>query len=289
MQVIAGAFKVETALSACDGFVCTQPERFDFDAVADLTLFPALGVSGVFGVTYDMGPMRIGASAMLPYALEGVADLDIDLPQDASFNDATVQGDKARIRLDFPTILRGGIELRPTKALRLETAFVWEQWSRQEKIDITPRDITIRGITGISDYEVGPISLRRNMRDTWSIRGGYEALLPRRWTLGDLRVWLRGGLAYEKGAFSSSAMTPLTLDSDKIVLTGGLGLRVHRRVRLDSVIGYMFMKDMKVKNSAIEQPQSIRPNRSVGATKLGNGNYEMDALFLGGALVIDAN
>jgi long-chain fatty acid transport protein len=288
VQLIAGAFKVKTALSGCDGFVCTQPERSDFDAIADVNLFPALGVSGVFGVTYDLGLMRLGASAMLPYALEGEAKLNIDLPQDAIFSNASIQGNKANIRIDFPTIVRAGIELRPVKALRLESAFVWEQWSRQKTIDVTPRDITIRNIVGISDYEVGAVNIQRNMRDTWSVRGGYEALFPRRW-FGDIKLWMRGGLAYEKGAFASSAMTPLTLDSDKVVLSGGLGLRVHKRVRLDSVIGYIFMKDMNVRNSAIEQPQAIRPNREVGPTKLGNGKYEMDAFFLGGALVIDAN
>ena len=288
VQLVVGTFKVETALSACDGFVCTQPERFDFDAIADVTLFPAIGVTGVFGITYTAGVFRVGASAMLPYKLEGDAMLDIKLPQDAAFNDATITGNKARIGIDFPTIVRAGIELRPTKALRLESAFVWEQWSRQKQIDIVPSDLTIRGIEGISDYEVGPVTLKRDMQNVWSVRGGYEALFPRRWT-GEYRVWMRGGLAYEKGAFKSSAMTPLTLDSDKVVLTGGLGLRVHRRVRLDSVLGYIFMKDMNVRDSAIEQPQSIRPNREVGVTKLGNGKYDMDALYLGGALVVDIN
>jgi long-chain fatty acid transport protein len=289
VQLVGGMFKVQTALSSCDRFICSFPEDPDFDVVADVKLAPAFGVTGVFGITYDMGLMRLGASAMLPYELKGEAQLDVDLPSSPIFNDAKVVGDKADFGIKFPLILRIGSELRLVKSLRLEGAFVWEQWSAQKEIAIRPKGIEIQDVTGLGDYEVGPVAIQRKMKDTWSVRGGYEFFVPRRWSPGGIKLVMRGGLAYEKGAFKSSAMTPLTLDSDKTVLTGGFGINLHKRLRFDTVVGYIFMKNMKVRDSAIAQPQAIRPMTEGFGAPLGNGNYKMDALYLGGGFAIDIN
>lgn len=289
VQLVGGMFKVQQALSSCDRFICSFPEQQDFDAIADVKLAPAFGITGVFGITYDMGLMRLGASAMLPYSLEGEAKLDVKLPTNPLFADAKVVGDKADFGINFPLILRVGSELRLVKALRLEGAFVWEQWSAQKEISIVPHDIQIKNVTGIGDYQVGKVTVPRNMKDTWSLRGGYEFFVPRRWSPGGVKLVMRGGLAYEKGAFRSNAMTPLTLDSDKVVLTGGFGINLHKRIRFDTVAGYIFMKNMKVRDSNIEQPQAIRPTTSGFGTPLGNGDYNMDAFYLGGGFAVDIN
>ena len=289
VQFVGGMFKVEQALSTCDQVICSFPEDPDYDAIADIKLAPAFGITGVFGITYDMGLMRLGASAMLPYTLSGTADLNVQLPTAPIFADATITGDKADFGINFPLILRVGSELRLVKSLRLEGAFVWEQWSSQKEIKIVPHDMQIKGVTGIGDYDVGPVTVQRNMSDTWSLRGGYEFFVPRRWSPGNVKLVMRGGLAYEKGAFKSSAMTPLTLDSDKTVLTGGFGINLHKRLRFDTVAGYIFMKNMKVRDSTIEQPQAIRPPNPGFATPLGNGDYNMDAFYLGGGFAIDIN
>lgn len=289
VQLVGGQFKVETALSSCDGTICSFPEEQAFDALATVKLAPAFGVTGVFGLIYDMGLMRLGASVMLPYKLSGEAQLDVKLPTAPIFNDARLTGNKADFGINFPLIVRVGSELRPTKGIRLEGTFVWEQWSSQEEIRVVPKNIQIQNVTGIGDYDVGPVIIQRNMKDTWSLRGGYEIQVPRRWSPWGAKLSMRGGLAYEKGAFKSSAMTPLTLDSDKVVLTGGFGINLHKRVRFDTVAGYIFMKDMKVRDSAIEQPQAIRPTRADFGTPLGNGDYKMDALYLGGGFAVDVN
>jgi len=289
VQLVGGMFKVQTALTSCDGVICRFPEDPDFDAIADVKLAPAFAVTGVFGITYDMGLMRLGASAMLPYELSGTAQLDVNLPDAPLFQNSKVIGDKADFGINFPLILRFGSELRLVKALRLEGSFVWEQWSSQKEIEIKPRNIQITNVTGIGTYDVGPVTFARNMKDTWSLRGGYEFFVPRRWSPGGIKLVMRGGLAYEKGAFKSSAMTPLTLDSDKVVLTGGFGINLHKRLRFDTVAGYIFMKNMKVRDSAIVQPQAIRPELEGSGTPLGNGNYKMDALYLGGGFAVDIN
>jgi hypothetical protein len=73
------------------------------------------------------------------------------------------------------------------------------------------------------------------------------------------------------------------------VLTGGFGINLHKRVRFDTVAGYIFMKNMKVRDSNIEQPQAIRPTTSGFGTPLGNGDYNMDAFYLGGGFAVDIN
>lgn len=290
LQVSLGRFKATNAFSATDGLVCTFPEDPACDVYAELDAFPVWGISAVLGFTYSLADVLIwGASVSLPYTLRGAATLDLTPPSASIYDDAYFSGDQADFGLKFPTIIRVGSELRPAKGLRMEGAFVWEQWSRQQTLEITPSEpIFLRDVVGITDYQIGPLELPRKMRNTWSLRGGFEFFVPDKYApgfLAKLKLILRGGLAYERSAFSKDTTTPMTLDSDKVVLSGGSSLRVHKKVRLEGTIGYVFMKELRVRSSDVYQPTAIRPS-AVGATPLGNGNYDMDALLLGGALSV---
>ena len=281
VQVVAGHFKAKTAMSACDAFACSNPEDPAFDTVAMLDLFPAVGISGALGFTYDLDVLRIGGSVTLPYTLEGDAKLDISLPSSPLFENANIRGDKAHMALKFPWIYRVGAELRPTEWLRMEGTFVYEGWSRQKDIPITPKGIQMQNIRGIGDYDVGPMAIQRKMRDTWSLRGGFEAELPEDWFSWDIKVTLRGGLAYERGAFTSKTLTPMTVDTNKVVLTGGLGINLTETVRMDGAAGWIFMADPKVRNSEIKAPDAIRPSAGI-SQPIGNGNYTAEAFYIGG-------
>lgn len=290
VQVALGRFKSELALSSCgDGITCSFPEDPEYDVYATLDVFPAWGVSGVFGILYDLTLIRVGASVMLPYELHGKGHLDTKLPSSAVFENASVQGDEAQFGMKYPLIVRVGSELRPSQWLRMEAAFVWEQWSVQETIDVRPQDMRMLGVVGIGDYDVGPIKMPRSMNDVWSIRGGYEFFFPRSWMesgFKQLNLTLRGGLAYETSAFRESTLTPLTLDADKILISGGLSLNITARLRFDTAIGYYRMTDHKVRNSELERPAAIRPPSQADTFMLGNGNYKMEAMFLGGGFVL---
>jgi long-chain fatty acid transport protein len=290
VQVAFGRFKSELALSSCgDGITCAFPEDPEYDVYATLDVFPAWGVTGAFGVLLDLKAIRFGASLMLPYELRGTGKLDTRLPSSPVFENASVQGDKAEFGMKYPLIVRVGSELRPTKDMRMEATFVWEQWSVQETIDVRPQDMRMLGVVGIGDYDVGPIHMPRAMNDVWSVRGGYEFFIPRSWVEGGfqkLNLTLRGGLAYETSAFRESTMTPLTLDADKILISGGLSLNITRRLRFDTAIGYYRMSDHKVRNSQLERPAAIRPATQTDSFMLGNGNYKMEAMFLGGGFVL---
>jgi long-subunit fatty acid transport protein len=167
--------------------------------------------------------LSLGASAMLPYHLRGPASLSATLPSAAAFDTAVVQGDRADFDMPFPLIVPIGSEFRPWPSLRLEGAFGWEQWSTQKSIDATRNHVRMVNVRGLGDYDVGPIELMRNMGDTWSVRGGCELFVPQRFLpalLKKTRYAMRGGIAYEKSAFTDKPLTPLALDSDKVLLTG---------------------------------------------------------------------
>lgn len=281
-----GRFKAETALSACDGFTCTHPEAPEYDAYATVDTFPTYGFTGVAGISYALWDgWRWGASVMLPYTLRGVGGLDLRMPTAKLFEDASLDNDKVKLSMKFPTIVRVGSEIRPVPYLRMEGAFVWEQWSRQQSIDIEPVDVSLNNVTGIGNYEVGKIKLDRRMNDMWSVRGGFELFIPPKWLLrrwNQLNLALRGGLAYEKSAFANGTLTPVTIDADKVVISAGLSFElIPNWCRFDTTIGLVHMLNEDIRNSVIRQPQAIRPNSSA-ATALGNGTYEMEAFFLGG-------
>lgn len=280
-QIQTGYFRAKTALSACDGVICNFPEQRDFDAYATIKAFPTYGFTGVFGAIANFDILRFGFSVMLPYTLRGVGHVDMKLPTNPIFDGASLSGDKAKLSIKFPTILRWGSELRLVSWLRMEGAVVWEQWSREKSIDIKGDGLLLRNVTGLGDYGIGTIQLPRNMRNTYSIRGGFEATIPHRW-VGNVDFQVRGGLAYETGAFTSKTLTPLTIDTNKVILSGGLTLGLLKWLRFDTVAGLIFMQDLNVTDSEIRQPQALRPPLKTFASVIGNGNYQQNAFFLGG-------
>jgi long-chain fatty acid transport protein len=292
IQVVLGRLWTQNVVSACDRFTCAFPEDPEYDAYATIDLL-TYALTGVFGIRYRVGEVfTLGASAMLPYEMRGTAKLDVKVPSHPLFDNAYLDGNEAELTgFKFPLIARVGAEVRPVPYLRLETAFVWEQWSKHKALVLEPQDVTMRNVRGITDYALDTVTVTRNMRDTWSVRGGYEIFVPDSWLLAPLRglgLVMRGGLAYERNAFAAADMTPFTLDADKVLLSGGMGFQIAKRARMDSAIGYYWMKDLRVTNSQTEQLTSIRPSASEPSL-VGNGTYEMSALYLGGGFSIDLN
>jgi long-chain fatty acid transport protein len=288
-QVAAGRFKAETGLSACDGAICQYPEDPDFDAYATIDAMPVWGFTGTFGIIYNLFDMvRWGASVALPYKLSGTGSLDLKMPDNVLFRDAQVQGNKADLALNFPLIVRVGSEIRPVPYLRMEGAFVWEQWSSQKAITMTPNNMKLTNVSGIGEYEVGKVDLVRNMRDVWSLRGGYEIWFPRSLAgkfFKSINLAMRGGLAYETSAFDKHTLTPLTIDSDKLLVSGGFSFDLLDWLRMDTSAGWYHMWNQEITQSTIYQPTAIRPGFK-GVSALGNGKYEMEAIYLGGSLIV---
>lgn len=283
MHLLLGSFVGETAISACDGTLCSQPEDPEWDGVARFTLSPIIHPGVTLGVTYDAGPVRIGASFVWwPKAISGDAELDVRLPAAPLFDGAVVDGNKARLELSIPIILRAGVEARPIRGLRVEAALVYERWSMQDAAKITPRNVWIRDAVAIGDYQVGPIEIPRNMNDVWSIRlGGSYAL----W---EDRLQVSAGVNYETSSFDDAYLSPLTLDSGKLIVGLGASVEVKDGLWLDVSYAHVFIQDREVRDSRVPQPNPIRPPRNPdidpnagGAVYVGNGDYQMEADIVG--------
>jgi long-chain fatty acid transport protein len=299
---VYGAFAARTALSACDGAICTFPEDPEYDGVAQLTLNPAFSGVGVLGVTWDPGPVRIGVSVSSPFELAGRASIQVRTPGAAAFegafarnragacagiDDDAVAADpnhpcratSANVDLDFPLVLRLGVQLDLVEHLALEVALVYEAWSMQRAAVIQPDQVYLSdALGGALDYEIGSLNIPRNMNDTVSVRLGAEYTIDR-------FLQLRLGASYENGAFSDAWLQALTIDSDKVVVSAGASLRAVDGLWLDVMVGYAHLFPRNVTTSMVPQLNPIRPAGPF--LPIGNGRYEMIAPFFGVGLRYD--
>ncbi len=281
-QLMVGRFQAETYLSSCDGLVCTQPENPAWDGLARFGM--SIVEPGVMaGLIYDAGVVRIGASVLWwPTAIRGTADFEVRLPSAPLFDGARIDGDSAEVSIPFPLTARVGVEVRPTDGLRIEAALVYERWSAQKALTIEPNDIFIRDALAIGDYQVGSVSIARQLNDVFSIRlGGSYALL-------DGRLEIALGFNYENSAFDDATLTILTLDTTKYLATLGVSFEVTDGVWLDASYAHAFMQDRQVRDSVVTQVNPIRPPRPSdlppsegGAAVIGNGDYNMEANIFG--------
>jgi len=274
-ELVMGSFRTQTTLSACDRAICTQPENPEWDTPSEVELGPFFSPTAVAGVTFTEGIFRAGASLMLPYDVSGEATLRVRVPTAAYFDGAYVEGDKAALTLAFPLILRLGAEVRPVEGLRVEGSFVLEGWSRQQEIGLVPEGVFLRNVTAIGDYEIGPVSVQRHMKDVLSFRlGGEYSLGPRR------ALTLRAGALFETGAFEDSSLTVLTLDSDKLVASIGASYEVTPGFSIDAVYAHSFIANRQVRNSTVPQSNPIRPEPA-DPVYVGNGDYALEANTIG--------
>jgi long-chain fatty acid transport protein len=298
VHVVYGAFAARTTLSACEGTICTFPEDPEYDAVAQLNLNPAVSAIGTFGVVWDPGPVRLGFSLMTPFDLSGTASIRVRTPGAAAFDGAFVrtrEGDcnidmvpdaevaadpnhrcrntTAGVDLDFPMILRFGAQLDLIENLALEVSVVWETWSFQRAAVVVPNDVWFSdALGGALDYQVGTLSIPRNMNDTVSIRLGGE------YTVDDFLSFRLGGY-FENGSFSDQWLQALTIDSDKIVVAGGASIRAVDGLWIDVMVGYAHLFPRNVTTSMVPQANPIRP--TADPVYIGNGTYNTTAPFFG--------
>ncbi len=305
VHLIFGAFAARLALSACEGAICTFPEDPDYDATAQITLSPIFTASAILGATWrpDRGPIRIGASISTPYSLSGTASTAVRPPSATIFegamarsrfescgavSDEDVAADPnhpcrattADVNINFPWIVRLGVELLAVENLRLEVAVVYESWSVQQDVYVRPRETWLTDGLGFLDYEVGELSTPRHMRDTVSVRLGGEYMF-------DDRFQMRLGGYWESGAFDNAYLSPLTIDSDKIVVAAGFSARIDAGFFADVMVGYAHLFPHRVRDSQVHQKNPIRPQMPAegmqpdGAPAVGNGDYSYTAPFVG--------
>lgn len=309
LHVIPSRFRAGVYMSACDyGTLCKQPENPDWEAPAIIDLERAVTATGIVGAIYQWDIFKFGASLMLPYTIKGEAKLDVTLPSAPLFGPsdcgdlearesrpdcAKVRGNKADVGLDFPAIARIGAEIQPIKTLRVEAGLVYEGWSRQKEMRVTPKNITIVDALALPEYEVGAISVKRQMQDVFSLRLGGEYQVKE-----SLPLVVRTGFIFENSAFPDRTLTPLTLDSQKLLVGLGASYGITDKITVDVLYAHMFMKDLTVTTSQVYPQNPLRPAPSAPQAgdpqpqlaqpePIGNGDYTMEADLIGMGLRVN--
>ena len=284
VQMLTGTFKSTVDFSACppDNLVCAA-ENPSYDAYSQLKVGPIFAPSGNLGVTYVPAKiLRIGVSGQLPFVVSSPATVDVRLPTAVVFDSASQQGDRAHVGFELPPVFRVGVEVRPLDEehdLRIEVAYVREFWSVHQSIDITPENIQLLNVTGFpSPFAVSGISIPRGGQDSNSVRLGGEY----KFAVGDYKLQSRLGLAYETSGIQTAYVSPLTIDSSKVLAALGGGLYIGEHVRLDAVYSHVFASDVTVtpQEAAVPRVNPVKGNPTQTASVNG-GTYTARADVIG--------
>jgi long-chain fatty acid transport protein len=284
VQMLTGTFKSTVDFSACppDNLVCAA-ENPSYDAYSQLKVGPIFAPSGNAGVTYVPAKLiRFGVSGQLPFVVSSPATVDVRLPTAVVFDNASQQGDRAHVGFELPPVLRIGVEVRPLDEehdLRIEVAYVREFWSVHQSIDITPENIQLLNVTGFpSPFAVSGISIPRGGQDSNSVRLGGEY----KFAVGDYKLQPRVGFAYETSGIQTAYVSPLTIDSNKVLASLGGGLYIGEHVRLDAVYSHVFANEVTVspQEAAVPRVNPVKGNPTQTASVNG-GSYSSRADVLG--------
>jgi len=271
MMALMGWFQAAVTFSACpqDRLLCA-PEQPEYDAAGSMRVGPIFAPSLTGGVTWvPAEAIRFGASGQLPMVVNSEATFKVRMPSAAEFDHASENGDRARVRFVLPGIVRAGIEVRPAKGLRLETAYVHEFWSAHQYIDAYPEGITIDGVTGLPPHlSVPPIPIPRGFKDSDSIRVGGEYHFP----VGDYFLDARMGVAYETSAVPPPYLSLSSLDFEKVILSFGGSLYVGKHWRFDGTVAHVFTKSTYVTPDVAQIPR-INPLPGSAPLEAVNGGF----------------
>ena len=279
-QALVGNFVATMTASNCSGGpLCVQPENPDFDAAiqmaSDFLVIPGIQV-GVTIVPVEW--LKLGVAWESGYTVNADADIRVRLPSAAIFDDAVLNPKDPRgvIRMEFPWILRAGIEGNWDKWLKSEVAFVYEAWSVHDKIDVDVTGVSVENVSGIDDYSLASVPIERHLKDTWSIRWGTE-FTP---MIGEERdLTLRFGLAYEPSAVPNQYLTPMAVDLDKTII--GLGGEYQfEKFSIEATYALVLMPNTEVTDGLVRQTNATRPPFEE-RTAIGNGSYTSNAHVVG--------
>jgi long-chain fatty acid transport protein len=281
VNVLMGNFVTRTVFNTSPpDRVLSAPEDPTYDALAELKAKGLVAPSASLGVIVrPVKRVSVGLSGQLGYTLDAPSSVRVRLPSAAVFDRARQEGDAARLKLKLPAILRAGVEVRPFDTLRVELGYARELWSSHESIDIVPEDVRIHDVTGIpSPFHVPAISIPRRFKDSQSFRLGGEYSLA----VGAFGLEVRAGLSYEQSAIPSAFLAPLTVDSDKVTGSVGLGLRLGERLRLDAVYSQAFGGQREVTPAEASVPR-INPlaGEDFPTEPVNGGRYRVHTSILG--------
>jgi long-subunit fatty acid transport protein len=271
------------AVSACDYVVCQIPEGREWEGRTRFLLGPVYTASANFGAQGDFGRIKVGISGQLRTTLSGDAKFDVTLPDQKFFDGVTVENGhgskdvRAHMKAVLPGIARIGVQGKATDDLTIELDGTWERWSVQDSLRINPKDVFVRNIPTIGSVRAQPVSLARNMKDTYAVQLGGQYDLSK---FVHRRLFANAGLMFETSAFADKDLSPTTIDTNKFLTALGLSVQVAHNLLLDVSYGHVFMQNREVRDSRVLLPSAIRPTPA-DRPAIGNGNYRIEADFVG--------
>jgi long-chain fatty acid transport protein len=210
------------------------------------------------------------------------------------------------LAVTMPMIAKAGALVRPTDALEIEAAVVWQQWSSIDSMTVTDVDLgiginedhfaasLIEAAGGCELDENGErvncdavidedVVLPANYDDAISVRLGGHYILNDRLTV-------RAGVLYETSAIPTQTVGVSLVDAKKwgYGLGGSLGL--GKNTELDIGISQSFFQDLDISDSEVTQ---IRVNPLAGEGEdtlidgivVGNGTIESSLFMVGVGIV----
>jgi long-chain fatty acid transport protein len=248
-------FRSRLVFSACPREVFCAPEDPEFDSVGEIRWDDYFNPSAVAGVIWQPArAVKVGAAFQLPFFLSSNATARVRLPSASFYDGARVVGETAAVSMTIPMVARLGVEISPSPRLRVELGLDREFWSQHDEIAFEPVDIRVEDAAGVGVYDLGPMSIPRHLEDTMAARVGVEARPARR-----LGLIVRAGLAYETGGAPDEWLSVITVDSDKLLLAGGIGWQAGR-VRIDATVAHVVVgdRDLAARTSCAPQLNPIR-------------------------------
>jgi long-chain fatty acid transport protein len=125
---------------------------------------------------------------------------------------------------------------------------------------------------------VSPISIPRGGQDSNSVRLGGEY----KFAVGDYKLQARAGVAYETSGIQTPYVSPLTIDSDKVLTSIGGGLFIGPHWRFDAVLSHVFAANVTVtpQEAAVPRVNPVLGNPTQ-TTAVNGGTYGAQANVLG--------
>lgn len=148
-----------------------------------------------------------------------------------------------------------------------------------DRIDMSPRGITLRNVRGVGDYQIGAVSIQRGFQDVLSFRLGVENVtrVGGAWDLS-----ARVGVSYETSATPPAYTSVLTMDASKWVASLGASVGFGRW-RFDAVFAYMVADAVAVPPDAarLYPTQALRTGPGAPSYAINGGRYVLDVNVVG--------
>lgn len=250
-----------------------EPEDEDLDFLTQVEMSDYFNLTGNLGAQVTLHPnVSLGLALQLPVTVrDPQARFKARFPTHPFFDNAYVTNDRIGGEAPMPLIARAGLRYAAER-WDLELTASYEGWSRFDTIRVTQNDVQVKGVPGIDAFEIPPLAIPQNFRDTFSIGLGGE------WQTTD-RLALRSGYTFERGAMPDTYVSVFAPDSDKHMLGLGLSYRLGT-FALDLGASYIHMAERTITDSDVRQINPGDPDRDLSVV-VGNGTYRTRYLMFG--------